>query len=149
MDTKTKRRLGLSLPAILGLALLGAPRVIAHDLNLVGPAVNSILVFAPLIIWVIVVLWARVSNPFLTLLVVGVCYGVILAAIHQILWDASFEEAPTLGGNLEGALSPGAESALIRIVAVPSSLITGTLVGAATGAVAWLLAKLTGRSSGR
>ncbi|MFD0558079.1 hypothetical protein FB566_3372 [Stackebrandtia endophytica] len=149
MDTKTKRRLGLSFPAILGLALLGAPRVVAHDLELVSPAVNSILVFAPLIIWVIVALWARVANPFLTLLVVGVCYGVILAAVHQVLWGAAFDEAPTLGGNLEGALSPGAESALIRVFSVGSSLITGALVGAATGAVAWVLAKLTGRSSGR
>ncbi|MBF6209504.1 hypothetical protein IU433_05960 [Nocardia puris] len=137
------RRLGVS-PAVVGiLASLGVPRVIAHDLDLVGPAVNAVLVFAPIAVWIGYVLWRRVPNPFLTLLAVGVVYGTLLALTHQILWDAAFEDPPRLGGNLEGRLSPGAEEVALRVFSVGSSLVTGLLLGAITGAFAWGLARVT------
>lgn len=148
MADTTARRLGLSFPVLVILALLAVPRVVAHDLNLVGAGVNAVLVWVPLIIWVVVVVGARVPNPFLTLLVVGLVYGLALAVAHQLMWDAAFGgDAPRLGGNLEGALPVAAEGTLLRVFAAVSSLITGTVVGAATGVVAWVLAKLTGRIS--
>lgn len=145
MATPRSRGLGLPVWAIGLLALLAVPRVVAHDLNLVGPVVNGLLVFVPLVVWIVVALWRRVPNPLLTLLAVGVAYGVLLAVTHQVLWTQSFAgDPPRLGGNLEGVLFPAAEAVLLRGFAVVSSLFTGVLVGAATGAVAWLLSRLPG-----
>ena len=132
------RGIGLSLPTIVLLAAITAIRVPLHDLGIIreGGAAAALLVFVPLAVWVGVVLRRRAPNPLLTLTVVGLAYGVMLAVIHQLLWGAAF------GGNLEGVLDPGAEAAVFRVSAFFSSLVTGTMVGAAAGAVAWAIARL-------
>lgn len=137
------RQLGMPSSAICALAALGVPRAVAHDLELVGPAVNAVLVFAPVAIWIAVVLWRGVPNPFPTLLAVGAVYGLLLAVTHQILWTEAFDgDRPRLGGELEGRLPPAVETALMRTFASGSGLVTGAMVGAITGAVAWLAARL-------
>jgi len=143
--TTLSRKLGLSLPAIILLAALAAIRVPLHDLGIVpdGSVAAGLLVFVPLAIWVTVVLQRRVPNPFLTLVVVGLAYGVMLAVIHQLFWSAAYDGSPpSLGGNLEGVLAPGLEAVVFRVSALFSSLVTGTLVGAVAGAVAWAIERL-------
>lgn len=143
MSNPVRRALGVSPPVILGLALLGVPRVVAHDLDLVGPVVNALLVFVPIAVWIGFVLVGRVPNPFLTLLAVGVGYGVLLGVTHQLLWAEAFAGArPSLGGNLAGVLPPAGEALLLRVIAFGSSLVTGALTGVATGAAGWLLARI-------
>ncbi|WP_306359168.1 hypothetical protein [Nocardia sp. CC227C] len=143
---RIRAALDISPLAVIALAALGVPRVIAHDLGPVPAAVNAVLVFAPIAVWIGYVLWRRVPNPFPALLAVGACYGLLLALTHQVLWGAAFaDDPPRLGGNLEGRLSPGAEELVMRGFAMGSSVVTGVLLGAATGAVAWLLAKVTDR----
>jgi hypothetical protein len=137
-----RHRLGLPLPAIVGLALLAAPRAVLHDLGIAqeGSFVNLLLVVVPLVVWVGVAVWARVPNPFLTLLATGVCYGVLLALVHQLLWEQAFAGSPpALGGNFSG-LDLGTRQAAVRVFAVFSSLFTGAAVGAIVGLVAWALA---------
>ena len=137
-----RRGLGLSPPTVVLLAAIAAIRVPLHDLGIVeeGSAAAWLLVFAPLAIWVTVALRRRVANPLLTLTVVGLAYAVMLAAVHQLFWGAAFGgDLPSLGGNLEGVLAPGAEAAVFRAFALFSSLVTGTMVGALTGAVAWAI----------
>ncbi len=141
MRDRIRRALGMPLLAVGGLALLGVPRVVAHDLELVGAVANAVLVYLPIAVWLVVVLWLRVPNAFRTLLVIGFAYGVVLAMTHQVLWTQAFAEPPSLGGNLAGALAPAVESALLRTFAFLSSVITGVFVGAVTGTVGWLLAK--------
>ncbi|WP_232820334.1 hypothetical protein [Brachybacterium sp. YJGR34] len=131
---------GRPLPvlALLGLALLGAPRVVLHDLGLLheGTAVNLLLVVVPPVVWIGVVLWRRVPRPFLTVLGVGALYGVVLALTHQLLWTTAFAGTPPrLGGNLAD-LDPALQAVVMRSVAVLSSLVTGTVLGALTGAIA-------------
>ncbi|RKS04750.1 hypothetical protein DFP74_0323 [Nocardiopsis sp. Huas11] len=145
MNDKNPRALGLSLPVIVGLALLAVPRVILHDLDVIqeGTLVNMLFVFVPPLVWVAVAVLRRVPNAFLTLLVVGIVYGVFLALGHQLLWNLSWgEDAPSLGGNLAD-LPPLAEAVVIRGFAVVSSLVTGTVVGALSGLVALALDRLT------
>ena len=140
-----RRGLGLSLPAIVLLAAIAAIRVPLHDLGMVpeGSILAGLLVFVPLAIWLVVVLRRRVPNPLLTPTVVGFAYAVMLAAIHQVFWGAGFGgDPPSLDGNLEGVLAPGVEAAVFRVSAFFSSLVTGTVVGALTGAVAWAIARL-------
>jgi hypothetical protein len=151
--TPARRPLGLPLLSIIGLALLAAPRVVLHDLGIIdeGTAINALFVVIPPIAWIAVTLAASVPRPILTLIAIGACYGVLLALGHQLLWGVSFADGPPrLGGNLSG-LDPAAQSAILRTVAVLSSLITGTVVGAICGLVAWVLrgvARQTRRSRG-
>jgi hypothetical protein len=140
-----RRGLGLSLPMVVLLAAVASVRVPLHDLGIVeeGSAAASLLVFVPLAIWVAVALRRRVPNPLLTLTVVGFACGVMLAAIHQLLWGASFGgDPPSLGGNLEGMLAPGMEAVVFRVSAFFSSLVTGTMVGVITGAAALAIKRL-------
>lgn len=142
-----RRRLGVPFVAVVGLALLAVPRVILHDLGIIheGSAINWLFVFLPPIAWIIVVLAVKVPNPFVTILVIGVCYGVFLALGHQLMWSAAFEGSPPqLGGNLSG-LDPTAQDVIIRAFAIPSSVLTGAVVGAVTGLIAWGLSALTDR----
>ena len=136
------RKLGLSVSAIILLAAIAAIRVPLHDLGVVseGSVAAWLLVFVPLAIWLIVVLRRRVPNPFLILTAVGVAYGVMLALIHQLLWVAAYDgNPPSLGGNLEGVLAPGVEAVVFRVSAFFSSLMTGTVLGAIVGAIAWVI----------
>ena len=133
----------LPVLALLGLALLGVPRVILHDLDLLheGTAVNLALVAVPLLVWIAVVLLCRVDRPFTTLLLVGLLHGAMLVVTHQLLWSTSFDGAPPrLGGNLAD-LDPTLQTVILRLASVPSGLATGALLGAVTGAAAWLLSR--------
>jgi hypothetical protein len=125
--------------------VIAAIRVPLHDLGIVpeGSVVAGLLVFVPLVIWLIVVLGRQVPKPFLTLTAVGVAYGVMLAVIHQLLWTAAYDGSPPrLGGNLEDALAPGLEAVLFRTSAFFSSIVTGTILGAVVGLVAWAIERL-------
>lgn len=89
-------------------------------------------------------LWRRPPRPFLGLLIVGTISGVFLAAGHQLLWDTAFGgAAPTLGGALAGT-DPGTQETILRVAAVVSSLVTGTVVGAVAWGVAHVLNRLVG-----
>jgi hypothetical protein len=141
-ETTLRRKLGLSLHAIILLAAIAAIRVPLHDLGIVpeGSVFAWLLVFVPLAIWLIVVLRRRVPNPFLALTAVGLAYGVMLAVIHQLLWMAAYDSnPPSLGGNLEGVLAPGLEAVVFRTSAFFSSLVTGTVLGAIVGTIAWVI----------
>ncbi|MBB3663041.1 MULTISPECIES: hypothetical protein [Prauserella salsuginis group] len=142
MTARLRERLGLAPLTIVALAMLGAPRAIVHDLGPVAPVLNGLLVFVPLAVWVAFVLWRRVPSPLLTLSAVGAVYGVVLGVVHQALWHVAHAEAPELGGNLAGALSPALEAVVLRSAAFGSSVLTGLLTGVATGAVAWLLSRM-------
>lgn len=136
----TRSPLGLSLLAILGLALLGAPRVILHDLGVLQPGslVNLLLVFVPVLAWIAVAVAAQVPRPFLTLLAIGACYGVLLALGHHLLWGAAFPGGgPSLGGTLSD-LDPALQAIVFRLAAVISSLFTGVAIGVLCGLVAEL-----------
>jgi hypothetical protein len=142
--SRVTRALGFSWPALVGLAALAAPRVVLHDLDVIqeGTFVNGLFVFVPPLCWIAAVLWRRPPRPFLTVLVIGAIYAVFLAAGHQLLWEESFGgRTPALGGNLAD-LDPAAQERIIRVGAVVSSLVTGTVVGAVTGGVAALLCRI-------
>lgn len=142
--SRPPRRLGLPVWAIIALALLAAPRVVLHDLGIIseGTGINALFVVVPLLVWVLVTLWARVPNAFLTLLAVGIIYGLVLAVGHQLFWTAQFDGAlPRLGGRFAG-LDPGLSSLIVRVFAIGSSLLTGTIVGAVVGLLTWGLDRL-------
>lgn len=137
---KLTQKLGLSLPIIVGLAALALPRAIAHDLKLIDEThlISAFLVYIPLATWVVVALWKKVPKPFLTLCAIGLAFGIMLAITHQLAW-ASFWDGtvPQLDGNAQGKLSPATEEVVLRIATFISSIITGLIMGAAAGAIAF------------
>jgi len=137
---KWNNYLGISLNTLLGLSLLGVPRVILHDLSLIkeGSLINSLFVFVPIVIWIGYIVWQNIKRPFLSLVVIGLFYGIFLAISHQIFWDTAFNTSIQLGGNLSD-LSPLISSMIIRVFAFFSSLTTGILVGVISGAVASMI----------
>lgn len=110
--------------------------MILHDLSLIkeGSLTNSLFVFIPIIIWIGYIVWKNVKRPFLSLVVIGLFYGIFLAISHQIFWDTAFNASIQLGGNLSD-LSPLISSMIIRVFAFFSSLTTGVLVGVISGTV--------------
>ena len=150
-DPRTAAKLGRPLWQLAALSLLAAPRVVLHDLDLIpNTAVAGLLVFVPGAIWIAATLRSRARSPLLTLLVIGTCYGVILALGHNLAWNEAFDGAgPSLGGNLEGTLSPRAEEVVLRAAASISSLFTGAGTGLVCGLVAVLVQALRRRSADR
>ncbi|HEU5152536.1 MAG TPA: hypothetical protein VFU19_18750 [Iamia sp.] len=132
----------LGVGATLALGLLAVPRVVLHDLGVdVGP-LNLLLVLGPPVAWVWYVVRRRVDRPLLAVTIVGVVYGVVLAAAHMVLWDEAFEDGPPrLGGELAGELSAGTEEVVLRVASSLSSIAVGAVVGAVAGLVAEVLAR--------
>jgi hypothetical protein len=128
-----RRPLGLPIIALVGLAALGLPRVILHDLHIIdeGDPLNWLLAIGPVAVWIVVALVKKVPNPFLTVLLIGAFFGAMLVISHQLLWDVAF------AGNLPSLGDGNIATILPRVAAVPSGLITGTLIGAIGGLIAW------------
>jgi hypothetical protein len=129
------------------LASLATPRVVLHDLDVIdeGHAPNALLVFGPSSVWIATALVWQIANPLRALVWVGAAYGVMLAVLHQILWNRAFgNDPPRLGGKLEGELPEAIEGIIIRGFAVGSGIATGLAVGAISGLIAAGLARLRG-----
>jgi hypothetical protein len=132
---RVRARLGLPIMALVGLATLGVPRVVVHDLDLGGAAATWPLAIAPPVVWLVVVVARRVPQPFTTLLVIGALYGVMLAVTHQLLWTEAFDGNPPRLGDRFADAPDWVHTAVTRGVAILSSLATGALVGALVGAI--------------
>ncbi|MDN5854645.1 MAG: hypothetical protein L0K86_17710 [Actinomycetia bacterium] len=131
---------------VVCLAALALPRAIWHDLGDPATIVNLALTVCPPLVWIAVVLVRRVPNPFVALLVVGLVYGVALGVVHELTWSTVWgDDPPSLGGNLAGALPSGVETLVMRTFACLSSIVTGLLVGAVSGGVAFFGARLRRR----
>lgn len=139
--TPANRIFGLPVLGLIGLAALGVPRVVLHDLGLIdesGP-VTWLLALLPIAAWIVVAVAAKVPNPFLTVLLIGTIFGVMLVVTHQLLWVPAFDGAPpTVGDGPFGALVP-------RVAAMVSGLFTGAIMGAIAGLVAWSVRALVTR----
>jgi hypothetical protein len=130
---------------VVALALLGAPRVVLHDLGLGthGP-LAGLLAIGPFAVWIFVTLRARCPRPLVTLLAIGVLYGCILAIGHHLFMD---DITPRFGGTLEGRLSPGVEAAFLRTALTVSSIFTGAAVGLVCGLFAVMLRSASRRGT--
>lgn len=128
-----RRPLGLPFLVLVGLAALGVPRAILHDLHLIDPSgpLTWLLALGPVAVWVWVAVAKRVPHPFLTVLVIGALLGAMLVVTHQLLWEQAYTgDLPALG---RGPLA----TTIPRIAAVFSGLFTGALIGSVGGLIAW------------
>lgn len=147
--TSSWLRLGLSWPAVVGLAALGAPRVVLHDFGALDGGfglASLLLTVGPLAVWVLVLTWRQARPLVRTGAAIGGVFGIMLVAIHQILWSEAYDsDPPRLGGNLAGKFDEGTEEAIFRAASVPSGLAVGLALGALAGFVARLLVRRADR----
>lgn len=136
-----RKALGFSVLALIGLAAVALPRVILHDLHIIdeGSAVTWVLAIGPVALWITLAVVKKVPNAFLTVLVIGVIFGVMLVVTHQVLWNFAYEgNPPSLGNSAAATVIP-------RIAAVFSGLFTGAIIGAIGGLIAWGIQALSKR----
>lgn len=139
-----------SWPLAAALAGLAAPRILLHDLDVVdeGSPVNAALVALPLVAWLVAILVRR-WRPLAAGLRLGVAHGVLLALVHQLTWSATYaDDPPRLGGNLAD-VPEGVQEVVLRTLAIGSSLVTGFLVALMVAALAWVVARVSGRDAAR
>lgn len=136
-------KIGMRIIEIIFLVLLGIPRIILHDLSLIekGTFINLLLVFVPILVWIVYILFRNDKAPVLSIFILCLLYGVILAVTHQLLWTHSFPGYIQLGGNLSG-LSGGLSTFIARSFAFISSLMTGALIGLILSVITWALSKV-------
>lgn len=140
--TARRHPLGLSFWALVGLASVAVPRVILHDLHIIeeGNPIAWILAIGPVALWIAVAVVKRVPNPFLTVLVIGAIFGVMLVVTHQLLWEVNYQgNPPSIGTGPAGPVIP-------RIAALVSGLFTGAIIGAIGGLIAWGVQAISGRA---
>jgi hypothetical protein len=138
-----RNQLGFSILALIGLAALGVPRVILHDLHVIeeGSAVTWLFAVGPVAVWILAAVLRKVPNPFLTVLVIGAIFGVMLVITHQLLWGLAFQGGtPSIGDGATATMIP-------RFAAIPSGLFTGAITGAIGGLIAWGIQAITKRSN--
>jgi len=134
-------RPGVSAPALAGLAALGVPRVVVHDVDLGGDALTVVLAIGPLGAWLLMLIRLRRGSVMGTGLALGGLFGLALAVTHQVLWDEAFNgREPRLGGGL-GDLPDWAHAAITRGAGFAASVAAGLATGAAVGAVAMIARK--------
>ncbi len=121
---------------VLGLAALGVPRVVMHDLDLGATPIYLVLTLGPPLVWLAYLVRSRPARMTMSGVLIGGVYGVLLAATHQLLWTEAFDEPPKLGGNLEGRLEPWLEDVVLRGASVLSSVGTGAAIGLVVGLLA-------------
>lgn len=127
------------------LALISVPRVIVHDLDILplDSVLYQFMAIIPLAIYLGLAILRHNKRPIYDFLVLGLFYGVFLATIHLVLWDASWgNNPPTLGDKLEGVLDPAAEIALFKAAVLHSSIVTGIVLGGVFGLIALTAQKI-------
>lgn len=111
---------------IVGLAALAFLRPLMSVTGLseaIGQPVASITVTLLIsLVWLVVVVWTRVSRPVVTLMFTGLVYGVFAILISAVL-------TPLLTGQLQGPAT--------NIFAVVSVLLTNAVWGLFVGFIAW------------
>lgn len=140
-----RRPLGMPVPMLIALAMLGVPRVVLHDLHVIDSAhpLSWILSLGPVAVWVAVALALKVPRPFVTILTIGLIFGVLLVLTHQVLWSQLYAQNP------EFLNEDGAVAVVSRLAVVPGGLFAGAALGAIGGLIAWGLRAVLYRNRSR
>lgn len=127
----------LHWPLVIGLGALALVRPLMSTtglLDLLGrPAAPIAVTVGISLLWLIIVVGTRVRQPFLTLVCVGLTYGVFAILLSAIL-------SPLLTGELMGPATNG--------VATISVLITNAIWGGIVGVVAALVQRVQPSTAG-
>lgn len=127
----------LNWPLVIGLTAIALIRplmsIVGLDDAIGKPATPLVLTALISLAWILVVGLSRVREPVLTLVAVGIGYGLMAIVISGIL-------SPILTGHLEGPLATP--------IAIIPVFVTNAIWGAVCGAVALGLQRVRGVRTG-
>lgn len=137
------------MPAgLMGLLVAaGLPRTVLADLGVVEPEgslLYYVLALAPFAAWLGVAVRRRSRRPLSDFVVLGACYGLSLAVVHQVLWDVGSSlghRPPAAAADFADAFTPALQDLAVRGYTVGVAM----LIGVGTGLVVGLVAKATAR----
>ena len=127
---------------MLALVSLALPRTILEDLDVVAPErswLYFVLALTPFAVWLAVAILRETSRPLMDYVVLGVLYGLSLALVHQLLWDAGAslgQQPPAAAVSFAADFDPSVRELAVRAYTVGISMVIGIGTGIALGVVA-------------
>lgn len=112
---------------IIMLSTFALIRPILSMLGFTDPVIKISLTIIITIVWIGAVIFTKAGQPLLTLLMVGLGYGILAIVLSGIL-------SPILTGHLQGPLT--------NPIAIVSVLVTNSLWGLIAGAIATFLSSI-------
>lgn len=118
---------------VLGLGAFALIRPVLHmtgAMDALGMPLAPILATVGIsVVWIAVVVGARIAQPLLTLVFVGLTYGVLSILLSAVL-------SPVLTGELQGPLATGYGFAVIPVLSVNAvwGAVAGVIASAFAGA---------------
>lgn len=112
---------------IIMLSTFALIRPILSMLGFTEPVIKISLTIIITIVWIGAVIFTKAGQPLLTLLMVGLGYGILAIVLSGIL-------SPILTGHLQGPLT--------NPIAIVSVLVTNSLWGLIAGAIATFLSSI-------
>lgn len=121
---------------MLALAAIAVPlALLTQILGERGPLTFWLLGLTPAVVWVAVARWRRITAPLMTLVVVGLGYGVILGILQNLTFNSVLADA----GATYGGTAPVAVMVAARVAATLASVLTDAVIGLITGLVTQFL----------
>lgn len=133
---------GMPTWLMLALVSLALPRTILEDLDVV--ALESswlyfVLALAPFAVWLAVAILRETKTPFMDYVVLGILYGISLALVHHLLWNAGAspgQQPPAAAVIFAADFDPSVRELALRAYTVGISMVIGIGTGIALGVVA-------------
>jgi len=131
---------------VLVLTLIMLPRTILNDIGVLEESslAYRIVALTPFAVWLVVAIWRKSKKPFMDFLVLGVLFGLSLAAVHQMLWSVASSlghHPPTAAISFAEQFPADVKELVIRGYTVMVSLVIGVGSGVVIGGIA-VLARL-------
>ncbi len=141
-------------PLMLVLVVIGLPRTVLADLDIVAPessVLYYVLALAPFAVWLIVAVLRRTRKPVMDFMVLGVLYGLSLFVVHQWLWDApgAQHSIPQSAIDFAEQYDPAIRELILRLYTAAISLAIGVGTGLVGAIVAVISRRLRQRRHAR
>lgn len=127
----------MSLPwgLVLSFALTGVFMSLLSCLRGLRQKAEIPLWWALYAIWVVIVVWRDVPNPFLVILVASILAGVLNGALTSILIEHYIRNNPWYADKMQGS------KLVLSARFLMMGVVIGVVFGALVGAIAWALSR--------
>lgn len=145
----------MSWALMLVLVVIGLPRTVLADLDIVAPEsglLYYVLALGPFVAWLIVAVFRRNQRPVWDFLILGLLYGLSLILAHQLLWNAPGAEnsVPQSAIDFSERFSPTVGELVVRLytggVALALGIGTGLVAAAVAVVAGWVRHSRTRRT---
>jgi hypothetical protein len=129
---------------MLTLVVIGMPRTLLGDLNVVPPEsgiLYFVLALGPYVAWIAVAIFRETRKPIADFIMLGVLYWLSLVLVHQVLWNAGAgegQETPAAARSFAENFSDGFQELAVRGYTVVIALAIGLGSGIVVALIAYV-----------